>query len=170
MQSANEYGAESGHSSLKPQAPQRRVSKSLLNFDSSTAPKTQVKPLPELTDEFIQSVFEAYKEKLRSENRSVLHAQFSGMEWKLTAADELTIISDNPLADEYARNHRNELNDYLKETTGHILRILTQVVQKQTDEEPKEQILSKLDVFALLASRYPAIQQLKSDLGLTLDY
>jgi len=89
----------------------RRISKNILGGleDAiNNAASTQVEKI-ELTYDKVIEVFEQYKTKLRAENKSVYHAQFSSMQVEMIPPEEVRFIVNDDLVDAYAKDKRDEL-------------------------------------------------------------
>lgn len=157
----------------KPAGNGRRISKSLMDdieeaVNHAAASKMEKK---ELTDELIQGVYENYKQILKQENKSVYYAQFSMMKAEVAGEDEIKIIAPNELTEEYAKEQRNPLIDFFRKHTGIMVRVTTEVRREENETEmPQQKILSKNEVFELMAGKNPNLQLLKDALNLQIDY
>jgi DNA polymerase-3 subunit gamma/tau len=151
----------------------RRISKNFMsNLDAevnnvavSNAPKK------ELSNEIVTEVFEQYKQKLQSENKSAYHAQFSTMKVEMLPNDEIRIVTPNDFSEEYAKKERNNLIDFFRAHTSVMIRITTEVRKSEEDNmPPQEKILSKTEIYELMAQKNPNLAKLKDALNLQIDY
>jgi hypothetical protein len=124
----------------------------------------------ELSDEIVQKVYEQYKQRLQSENKSVYHAQFSAMKVEMAAPDEVKIVAPNGLTEEYAKEQRNLLIDYFRKETGIMVRVTTEVREDKTAQQDQPVVLSKTEVFEVMAQKNPDLLRLKEALNLQIDY
>ncbi len=124
-----------------------------------------------LTREAAEQIFEAFKKKLQSENKSVLHSQFSMMRLEVLPPDEVRLISPSSFTDGYAKDQKTPLIDYYTAETGMIVRITTEI---QEDEAIKAAqsitVLSKSEMFEAMANKNPHLAALKDGLGMTIEY
>jgi len=159
--------------SSAPPTAARRISKNFMsdldaqvnNVATSDAPKK------ELSQDIVSEVFEKYKQKLQSENKSANHAQFSTMKVEMLPNDEIRIVASNDFTEAYAKNERNNLIDFFRGHTGVMVRITTEVRKSEADNMPQqEKILSKTEVYEAMARKNPNLGKLKDALNLQIDY
>ncbi|HRO42972.1 MAG TPA: DNA polymerase III subunit gamma/tau [Flavipsychrobacter sp.] len=155
-----------------PQLSGRRISKNLMSdIDAAVSSAVAVTmETKELTDELIQKVYEQYKQKLQLENKSVYHAQFSSMKAEQAGADEIKIIAPNELTEEYAKEQRNQLIEYFREHTGIMVRVTTEVRKDENNQQIQHTVLSKTEVFEMMAQKNPNLRVLKEALNLQIEY
>ncbi len=149
----------------------RRISKNILGGleDAiNNAASTQVEKI-ELTYDKVIEVFEQYKTKLRAENKSVYHAQFSSMQVEMIPPEEVRFIVNDDLVDAYAKDKRDELIGYFREHTGVMVRITTEV-RKNENAPVQVKVLSKSEIYDEMAQKNPYLSQLKDGLNLQIDY
>lgn len=150
----------------------KRISKNLLgNLEeamNNAASKTEEKK--ELTLEIATTAFESYKQKLRDAQKSVYYAQFSSMQVEVYPPDEVRFIVRDDLVDAYAKENRDELIEYFRANTGVMtIRVTTEI--RKTEEAPQqEKVLSKGEIYDMMAQKNPYLAQLKDGLNLQIDY
>lgn len=152
-------------------SPARRISRNIMDdIDAAVnSAVAVVQEKKELTDEVIQKVYEQYKQMLQAENKSVYHAQFSAMKVEMAAPDEVKIVAPNGLTEEYAKEQRNLLIDYFRKETGIMVRVTTEVREDKTAQD-QPVVLSKTEVFEMMAQKNPDLLRLKEALNLQIDY
>lgn len=151
----------------------RRISKGILDDVELAVSQAQAAPvvtLAPLTEEEIQNYFAGYLEKLRQESKSSLHAQFCMMRATLTAPDEMKIYAPNALCEEYAKAQRDDLINYFRAATSRVLRIVTEVDKSMMSDEPEIKVLSKPEMYEVMAQKNPNLVKLKDALGLIIEY
>jgi hypothetical protein len=124
-----------------------------------------------LTKEIADQLFEQYKQQLQAASKNVIYAQFSMMRIEVYPPDELRIISPSELTDTYAKEQRTSLIDYYRSETQMVVRITTEI---QEDEAVKAQqnvtVLSKSEMFEVMAQKNPHLGHLKDSLGMSIEY
>jgi len=168
---------ETSTTSVRPQYASggaRKISKNLMDdIDAalSTAATSSASETKELTDELVQAVYEQYKEKLRSENKSVLVSQFSVIKAEVTGPDEVRLVAPTELTEEYAKEQRNLLIDHFRKQISGKIRVTTEVRRDESaDQEQPQVVLSKTEVFEAMTRENPNLQKLKEALNLQIDY
>lgn len=150
----------------------RRISKGLMeDIDaavSSAAPVVEEKK--ELTEEVATALYEQYKQQLQADNKSVFHAQFTAMKVEVAGADELRLVAPNELTEEYAKEQRNQLIDFYRSRTGIMVRVTTEVRQDPSLQQAQPAVLSKTEIFDVLAAKNPNLRTLKDSLNLQIEY
>lgn len=123
----------------------------------------------ELTQDSVNQLFNAFREKMRAEERSALHAQMLSMQVECAAPDEVRIISPSQMADSYAQTTRNELLEYFSKEAGGPIRVTTEL---RLDEslQPATQVLSKQEIYEQMAAKNPLLTQLRDGLNMQIDY
>ena len=146
----------------------RRVSLDLLsNLAGSTG--LSVAERRELNDDLATTVLDKYREKLKNDNASVLHAQFSQITVRVISADEVRIICPTEMAEEYCRSERDKLIEAFRSEVGGLVRVTTEV-QVNNDLPAPERILSKQEVYEELAQQNPSLASLKEGLNLQIEF
>lgn len=146
----------------------RRISKHLIHQLSDNTVAEQKMDIKELTIEKMQEIFDEFKEKLRTENKSVLYAAFEAIKIEVPEEGTLLLISPNSITDSYAQSERSTLQDFIKAGTGLLIRIQNTFVE--TEEVPQERALSKNELFEQMAHKNNALLQLKEVLKLHIEY
>ncbi len=153
----------------------RRISKNLLaGIDEALNNTRDTGPVEskELTLDIVNLLYEQFKEKVKAENKSMLYAQLSGMTVEVYPPDEVRIITPSALADEYARDQRNILIEYFREHTGiPVVRVTTEIREdKAVIQNENKTVLSKQEVFEVMAGKNPDLGRLKDNLNLQIEY
>ncbi len=161
------------NSNMPPPSQARRISKSLLgeieNEVNNTTGNTVVQK--ELSQELVNEVFEKYKQTLRDQNRSVYHAQFSGMTVEVPQPDEVRFITPNDLTDAYVKELRDVLIDFFRTHTGiAALRVTSEIRIDTSNLKPQEKILSRPEIYEVMAAKNPNLAKLKEGLNMQIDY
>jgi hypothetical protein len=83
---------------------------------------------------------------------------------RLRAATELT--------DTYAREQRTVLIDYYRAATEMVVRITTEIQEdeEQKAEQLKNVVLSKSEIFDVMAEKNGQLARLKDGLGMSIEY
>jgi DNA polymerase-3 subunit gamma/tau len=170
---AKEYNMPVGNNSVPatPQPGNRRISKNILGgledaINNAANNQTEKKIL---TLEMVHEVFSNYVAKLRQENQSVYHAQFSSMQVEMIPPEEVRFIVCDDLVDAYAKEKRDELINYFRQHTGVMVRITTEI--RRNEQAPQQQkVLSKSEIYDEMAQKNPYLAQLKDGLNLQLEY
>lgn len=124
-----------------------------------------------VTEEVIQNIYAEFKEKLRLENKSAYHAQFSRMSVELIDGQEVRFVAPDEITEVYVTQQRNVLSDFFQQKTNILLRITTEIRKSQNEEQVNETlILSKQEVFDLMANKNPNLAALKSALNMQIDF
>jgi DNA polymerase-3 subunit gamma/tau len=148
----------------------RRISKNLIT-DIEANTTTQVAEVKELTQDWAQEVYEAYKRKLQSENKTVYHTQFAMMQVETEAPDLIKIIAPTELTETYAKEQRNSLIEFFRAEMKLLVRITTEVREDaQIQAQQQEQVMSKSEIYEAMAAKNPDLARLKDSLNMQLDY
>ena len=148
----------------------RRISKNLIT-DIEANTSTQVTDAKELTPEWAQEVYDAYKRKLQSENKTVYHTQFAMMQVEIEAPDLIKIIAPTELTETYAKEQRNSLIEFFRAEMKLLVRITTEVREDaQIQALQQEQVMSKSEIYEAMAAKNPDLAKLKDSLNMQLDY
>lgn len=151
----------------------RRISSNLLDeideaVNSSVNEQQEQK---ELTQELVDELFVAYKKRVQEQQKHMLHSQLGIMKLELHPPDEVRIISPTDLTDTYAKDNRDEILEFLREHSGVLLRVTSEVrIDKAIEEEQKEKVLSKPEIVEEMIKKNPTLAKLKDQLGLQIDY
>ena len=149
--------------------PVRRVSRNMIHMQQNTQEQALKKmTLADLTIEKVLEIFEQYKASLKAENKSILHSAFMNVQVAMPEEGTIHFISPNNITDSYVQSEKSVLQDLLIKETGLLVRLLNSFVE--TDEEPKEKVLSRTEVFTEMANKNPMLYQLRDGLKLGIDY
>jgi DNA polymerase-3 subunit gamma/tau len=152
----------------------KKLSMNLLqDIDSEVAKATanQTQEQKTISPERAEEIFEAFKKKLHSENKGVLHAQFSMMRIEVFPPDEVKLISPSELTDTYAKDQRTLLNDFYRAETDMIVRITTAIVEDEAAKATQTNaVLSKSEIYEAMARKNPNVAALKDRLGMQIEY
>ncbi|RYD55412.1 MAG: DNA polymerase III subunit gamma/tau [Sphingobacteriales bacterium] len=163
--------ARSANESGNPGA--RRISRNIMDeIDAAiNDSSTQTVAVKEITQERVEELFEQYRQQIRAENKSMLYAQLSGMRTEVHLPDEVRIITPSVLSDEYAREQRNKLIDFFRLHTGVMVRVTTEIQEnEETVAKEQERVLTKGEMFEVMAQKNPYVGQLKDALNLQIEY
>jgi hypothetical protein len=152
----------------------RRISKNLLeDIDAAVnnAMSAIAAEVTELTDSFVQEVYERYKLQLKTENKSILVSQFSVIKAEVAGTDEVRLVAPTELTEEYAKEQRSSLIDHFRKHINGRVRVTTEVRKNtQIEDEQQPAVLSKTEMFEAMAKDNPDLQNLKDALNLQIDY
>lgn len=149
--------------------PVRRVSRNMIHMQQNTQEQAAQKmTLADLTIEKVLEIFEQYKASLKAENKSILHSAFMNVQVAMPEEGTIHFISPNNITDSYVQSEKSVLQDLLIKETGLLVRLLNSFTE--TDEAPKEKVLSRTEVFTEMANKNPMLHQLRDGLKLGIDY
>ncbi len=124
-----------------------------------------------VTEETVQQLYTEFKESLRRENKSAYYAQFSRICVELIDGQEVRFIAPDDITEVYVTQQRNILSDFFQQKTGVLLRITTEIRRPENEEQTKEtKVLSKQEIFDLMAQKNPNLSTLKSALNMQIDF
>jgi len=85
--------------------------------------------------------------------------------------DEVRLISPSELTDTYAKDQRTLLIDFYREQTRIIVRITTEVQEDEAIKAAQNNIvLSKSEIYEVMAQKNPNLAKLKDGLGMNIEY
>ncbi len=150
----------------------RRISKDFLTDIDSTAGNGEKKEQKALTPELAQQLFEQYKKKLQDGGQSVHHAQFCMMKIEVLPPDEIRVIAPTDLILTYAKDHRNTLIDFFRTNSDILLRVTAELREdpELLAQQQTKTVLSKQEIFEVMAQKNPNLARLKEGLNLQIDY
>lgn len=151
----------------------RRISRSMLDIDEALAQAPlQQQEKKELTEELMLEIFNEYRQTKADDGRMMLHAQLGEIKVTLADADLVKLTSPTEFTDTYAREHRNEIQEFYMEKSGMVVRVNTElVIDEAKDADSKQdKVLSKQDMYMEMARKNPELEKLREALGLQLDY
>jgi len=152
----------------------RRLSMDFLSdikHEVTRATANQGKEQKELTAETALQLFEDYKKQLLAGAKNVIHAQFSLMRVEVRPPDEVRVISPSELSDTYAREQRTALIEFYRAATKMIVRVTTEIQEDESVKAQQQQVvLSKSEMFDVMAQKNPQLARLKDALGMNIEY
>jgi len=132
--------------------------------EESSGPKT-------VTQEMALELFDQFKKKLQAEAKSILFAQFDMMRVNMLPDNEMRLISPSELTNTYAREMRNELVEYYTKACGTLVRVTMEVQEDQSViDSQTTKVLSRSEIYDVMASKNPSLGRLKDALGMQLEY
>jgi len=152
----------------------RRLSMNMLSgideaVNTATANQSNVQKI--LAEDLAIELFEQFKRNIQAANKAALYAQMSMMRIEVLPPDEVKIISPSVLTDTYARDQRTALIDFYRAETKMIVRITMEI---QEDENviaaQKNTVLSKSEMFDVMAEKNPNLAKLKDGLNMQIEY
>ena len=124
-----------------------------------------------LTVELADGLFEKYKQQLQAAGKNVIYSQFSMMRIEVLPPDEIRLISPSDLTDTYAKEQRTLLLDFYREETKIMVRITTEVKEDESVIASQNTVvLSKSEMFDVMAQKNPSLGRLKDALNLSIEY
>ncbi len=149
-----------------------RLNMGLLDIDSAvSAAASQSAEKKSLTIESGTEIFEKYKKHLTDSGKSVIHAQFTLMTIDVLPPDEVKLISPSELTDSYARDQRTALIDFYRTETKMIVRVTTEIKEDpDVINAQKNTVLSKSEMYEVMAGKNPSLARLKDGLGMQIEY
>jgi DNA polymerase-3 subunit gamma/tau len=150
-----------------------RLNMSILDIDAAvnSANANQNNEKKSLTLEAAEHLFEEYKKKLQAAGKSMLYSQFCMMRVEVFPPDEVRLISPSELTDTYAKDQRTLLIDFYRAETKIIVRITTEIQEDETIKATQNNVvLSKSEIYDLMAAKNPNLAKLKDGLGMQIEY
>lgn len=125
-----------------------------------------------LTQESAGQLFADFKDYVRNELKQLpLAAQLDMMSIKCISENELQLICTSDMNMIYAQNQREPFMDFGKQRTR-ISDLRVMVIQDTSarKEAPRERVLTKLEIYELMAAQNPALKALRDSLNLQIDF
>lgn len=153
-------------------SPKRRISKNLLDDLDEADEKEDEQPKYALSDEKVQSLFEEYKHHVREARRSTHYAYLVTMKAERLGDDQIVVVTPTELADEYAKNMRDEMIEFYRARVPLAVRVTTlmRLDEELIRSQQENTILSKSEIFELLAKKNPLLAQLRDSLGMQIEF
>ncbi len=151
----------------------RRLSKGLSSIDDDIIKAASNKEKVEkvLTLEMAEGLFETYKKQLQAADKAAIYAQFSMMRMEVLPPDQINIICPSQLTEMYAKEQRNVLIDFCSSETQMVVRITTEIQEDEAVKAAQNNVvLSKSEIFDVMASKNPSLGKLKDVLGMQIEY
>jgi DNA polymerase-3 subunit gamma/tau len=119
-----------------------------------------------------EELFREFKDYVRTELKQMpVAAQLDTMSIQYISENELKIICISEVNMIYGQNQREVFMDFGKQKTRiPDLRIMVQYDTSAKKEAPKERVLTKLEIYELMATQNPALKLLRDSLNLQVDY
>ncbi|HTN45130.1 MAG TPA: DNA polymerase III subunit gamma/tau [Flavipsychrobacter sp.] len=153
--------------------PLRRINKGIManldelvnaEVDATAGGKKRV------TNELLQQLYEQYKEQLRDERKSVYHSQFIRIPMEMISEEEIRFVIPDEIAESFVLEQRNYLSEYFKQHTGSIIRITTEIKKDENAAHKQEIVLSKQEIYDVMAAKNPQLAVLRNALNLHIDF
>jgi len=160
----------SSHAAMPEKRPVRGISANLLDDLDEEEEASCDTEAPVLTAEEVHAMYDAYMQKMRELNRSVPVAQLSLITPEFIAPDEVRLIAKTYMAESWSQTVRNDMLDFFRARTRVVVRMTSVVREDESMKESEPAVLSKTDVYELLAQKNPLLQQLKDGLNLQIEY
>ncbi len=123
-----------------------------------------------MTEAMAVQVFEQFREYLRATDKSVLLAQFTMMKVALLPDNEVRIIAPNELSETYATQQRSVLIDFYLEKANAKVRVTTEVQEDKSLAAEAPRVLSKNEMYEVMAAKNPNLALLRESAGLQIEY
>ncbi len=153
--------------------PTRKVSLNMLgdlDADINAAVAARAAQQVEITFEVASDILEKYKTHLRAKDQSVILGQLALMKMEVYPPDEVRLISPGDLTDNYAKDQRGDLIDFFMKEAKMRVRVTTEVREDKSLTEPANRVLSKNEMFEVMANRNPNLARLRDGMGLQIEY
>ncbi len=153
--------------------PTRKVSLNMLgdlDADINAAVAARAAQQTEITFEVAADILEKYKAHLRAKDQSVILGQLALMKLEVYPPDEVRLISPGDLTDNYAKDQRGDLIDFFMKEARMRIRVTTEVREDKSLTEPANRVLSKNEMFEVMANRNPNLARLRDGMGLQIEY
>ena len=124
----------------------------------------------QLDQEQATALYEAFRQKIQSENRHVLYAQLAQIKPEFNAPDEVRLISPSAIVDSQTQVVRNDIVDFFRARCSMVVRITTEIREDKMAEEKQEVVMSKQDIYDAMVQKNPNLARLKEGLNLQLEY
>ena len=155
----------------EPSNSSRRINKNLLgDIDKLMDEEEQKEEHKPITNELIQKIYEDYKEKLKTDNKSAYYAQFSRMSVEVIDDQEIRFIAPDEITEVYVTQQRNTLSEFFQNAAGTIIRITTEIRKVEGEEMTEQRVLSKQDKYDAMAAKNPNLSALRTALNMQIDF
>lgn len=163
-------------SSLSPQAavPERplqpKLTRNLSALHERNKSKVAARAEVALNQELIEKLFADFKARLR-ETDILTAEQMEWMRVRFASAEEVQLICTSRINQEYGKSGGALFREYCKENTGvPNLRVRAIVEEQARPEAVREKVLSRQEVYELMAEKNPALKALKETLNLHVEF
>lgn len=141
-----------------------------LDADINAAVAARAAQQAEITFEIAADILEKYKAHLRAKDQSVVLGQLALMKMEVYPPDEVRLISPGDLTDNYAKDQRGDLIDFFMKEAKMRVRVTTEVREDKSLTEPANRVLSKNEMFEVMANRNPNLAKLRDGMGMQIEY
>ena len=124
-----------------------------------------------ITEEEGKAVFEQYKQSIAADNQNqTLFQQLLIMELQVLPPDELHLVCPVELNEEYAKNQRGQMIQFMQELLKRPVRVTTSYKPNPELLAKQPKALSKQELFDKMSEKNPDLQLFKDTLGLQIEY
>lgn len=145
----------------------RRISRNMLQQMGNVTNDVPKINIQDLTLEKVLEFIESFKLQLKNEQKSVVFNAFSNINIQMPEQGVIHCIAPNSITDGYIASEKGNLQELIKKETGLMVSIINSFVE--TQEEPRERILTKSELFGLMAEKNPEVLALAEKLKLSLE-
>lgn len=127
--------------------------------------------LAPITEEEGIAAFEQYKQAIAADNQNqTLFQQLLIMELKVFPPDELHLVCPVELNEEYAKNQRGQMIQFVQEVLKRPVRVTTSYKPDPALLAKQPKALSKQELFDKMSEKNPDLRLFKDTLGLQIEY
>ncbi len=124
-----------------------------------------------ITEEEGKAAFEQYKQSIAADNQNqTLFQQLLIMELQVLPPDELHLVCPVELNEEYAKNQRGQMIQFMQELLKRPVRVTTSYKPNPELLAMQPKALSKQELFDKMSEKNPDLQLFKDTLGLQIEY
>lgn len=124
-----------------------------------------------ITQEEGKAAFEQYKKSIAADNQNqTLFQQLLIMELQVLPPDELHLVCPIELNEEYAKNQRGQMIQFMQELLKRPVRVTTSYKPNPELLAKQPKALSKQELFDKMSEKNPDLQLFKDTLGLQIEY
>lgn len=124
-----------------------------------------------ITEEQGKAAFEQYKQSIAVDNQNqTLFQQLLIMELQVLPPDELHLVCPVELNEEYAKNQRGQMIQFMQELLKRPVRVTTSYKPNPELLAKQPKALSKQELFDKMSEKNPDLQLFKDTLGLQIEY
>ncbi len=124
-----------------------------------------------ITEEEGKAAFEQYKQSIAADNQNqTLFQQLLIMELQVLPPDELHLVCPVELNEEYAKNQRGQMIQFMQELLKRPVRVTTSYKPNPELLAKQPIALSKQELFDKMSEKNPDLQLFKDTLGLQIEY
>ena len=139
-----------------------QLSNSIIEEETTIAP---------ITEEEGKAAFEQYKQSIAADNQNqTLFQQLLIMELQVLPPDELHLVCPVELNEEYAKNQRGQMIQFVQDLLKRPVRVTTSYKPNPELLAKQPKALSKQELFDKMSEKNPDLQLFKDTLGLQIEY